>query len=708
MVSNQNTSLPSDLLQSVRLPTDRPIKKIDDLQATQLLEETGPDSRRRRGGFYAGQHRAWWLYILQYMGFQAQDSLQVLETADPRLLLSDGSYVANHILRIVSGNVARKSQAKPEWDVIPMTPDQPDQDGAKVGAHLLAYAYDHLDVFRKSQQRNLWLETCGTAFYLADWNPTAGGTRRAYIDPMRKVPLDSRALQPQERQFLDSMGSYRDVTDGDWELRPLAPFQVYLPQHVQDMRDADWVRYDVVYSYDEIWNRWPDKAKDVGPDDEWSTYHDSYWRRLSTLSARAGDILGTSSALGDGILVSYLWIRPSRRMPQGRTIVGTRRQLLENVPHKFGQMGLDEPFPLIDYHNIRVPGRFWSMGTVEHLVAAQREYNRGRDQVNRQRDLLGVPQWLAPKGSLQGPIRNEEGDIWEYDPSRGAPTLVPAPGVGPGVVESIQLAVSDMQMIAAQSDPTQGNVPTGVRSGVAIRALQEKDQMVMGPAIADIEKGDERLGALLLKLAWKNMKVPRAIAIYGESRQADIAWFKGTDLNGNTHVRIRPGSMMPKSKAETAETIMNLIQLGALNPAMNPADRRIVFKSLEVGGIDKMFQMEDGDRRRARIENNMYSRPVTNDPNFAFPDVDVDDDHAAHLEEHMGFKKTDEFERLPPMRKVHFNGHMEKHKMAIAQMVQAQMAMQQQVQGPGAGGSPPREPGKASQPRERQATPGES
>lgn len=706
MVSNQNTGLPGDLLQAVDLPTDRPIRKISDEQARALIQETGPESRRQRGGFYSGQHRAWFVYVLHYMGFQSQDALHIMETADPRLLMSDGAYIANHILRIVSGNVARKSGAKVSWDVIPNTPDQPDQDGAKVAAHLLDYAYDHLEVYRKSLVRNLWLETCGTSFYLGDWDESAGGTKRVYFDPVRKVPLESRALPLQERQLLEEFNSYQDVTDGDWDLQVLSPFQVFVPQNCTDLMKASWVRYDIVYPLDEIWNRWPKDAKNVTRDDEWTSYSENYWRRLATLSARTGEMLRTGSGLGEGIVVSYLWFRPSKQMPEGATIIGTRSQLLENGPNRFKTMGIDRAHPLVDYHNIRVPGRFWSMGTVEHLIQAQREYNRGRDQLNRQRDILGVPQILAPKGSLKGPTRNEEGDIWEYDPaSGGKPEIMQAPQVSPAVVESLGMAVQDMQMIAAQSDPTQGNVPTGVRSGVAIRALQEKDQMVMGPSIADIERGDQHLGTLLLQLAWKNMKLPRAVAIYGESRQADIAWFKGADLNGNTRVRVKPGSMMPKSKAETMQVVMDLLQLGALNPAANPADRRVVFKAMEVGGTDKLFQQEDGDRRRARIENMMYARPPQNDPTYAFPDIDVDDDHAAHLEEHLLFKKTDEYERLPPVRKIHYNAHMEKHKMAIAEMVQAQMAMQQ-VGGGGGKGSEPRKPGEASQPRERQATPG--
>src|SRR5262249_52789036 len=158
------------------------------------------------------------------------------------------------------------------------------------------------------------------------------------------------------------------------------------------------------------------------------------------------------------------------------------------------------------------------------------------------------------------------------------------------------------------------------------------------------ERSTEVEGSLLLSLGWKFMAMPRAVAIYGETRQADIKYFKGSDLNGNVRVRIRPGSMMPKSKAQTFDTIVQLAQIGILN-MMDPREKRLALEAFEVGGIDKLFLAEDASRRRARIENLMFSKPDPS-PGFAFPDVSVFDDHQAHYEEHVLFVQTDEFELL--------------------------------------------------------------
>jgi hypothetical protein len=148
---------------------------------------------------------------------------------------------------------------------------------------------------------------------------------------------------------------------------------------------------------------------------------------------------------------------------------------------------------------------------------------------------------------------------------------------------------------------------------------------------------------------------------------------------------------------------MDLIQMGALNPAMDPRDRRLVHKTMELGDSDKYFQEEDADRRRADIENQMFLKPVV-DPTTQrpqpYPEVNDDDDHQAHIEGHLLFKKSDAYEALPLMRKMAFDAHLGAHKEALAMLVQTQAMLGQVFEGGGGGGgSKPKETGKPSPPK---------
>jgi hypothetical protein len=267
-----------------------------------------------------------------------------------------------------------------------------------------------------------------------------------------------------------------------------------------------------------------------------------------------------------------------------------------------------------------------------------------------------------------------------------------------------------MQTISAQSEVSQSQVPTGVRSGIAIQALQEKDMSVMGIPVEELEDSWKLVSQDLLTLTDVYIDTPQMLTIYGEFSGADVMVHKGSDIKGNTRVRVAPGSMMPKSKAEQQSRVMDLMQVGALNPMASPRDRRMVYKTMfDNSDVASYFREEDQDRRRAEIENQMFLKPQTDQATgreAPYPDVNDDDDHQAHMEEHLVFKKSDAFERLPIMRKMAFEAHLAKHKEAIAQLMQTQ-ALMAGMEGSG-GGSKPKEPGKPSAPKDGGGAPGAS
>jgi hypothetical protein len=120
-------------------------------------------------------------------------------------------------------------------------------------------------------------------------------------------------------------------------------------------------------------------------------------------------------------------------------------------------------------------------------------------------------------------------------------------------------------------------------------------------------------------------------------------------------------------------------------------------KVLEMGDLEQLFLTIDGHRRRAQIENELFLK------HGMMPDVEEDDDHPQHMQEHLRFKVTDDYEQMSPVQKMMFNTHLAKHRVFMAQLLQAQMAMQAMA---GGGGSKARPLGQPSAPRQAQPTPG--
>jgi hypothetical protein len=684
-------------------PNERRRGLPKDEEALRHVHQLFSSSEAGRDPIHLSLQRQWVINIAEYAGVEWDDLRQIFADLDPQFMSQSRVtlYRANHMRRMVMQHIARMSNNPGDFETSPETPDIDDILGAKVAGHFLSHYADKFDFEQIRQEILAWLATAGNAFIRCEHNPSAGDRITTWLNPFSQerevVPIDQ--LDDQQRSFLERIGSVDERHEGDLELEVIGPLQVAIPTGYLKIEQMPWMAWEEHRSLDWVWDNYPKHAKKVRPDEALHTEFGQYWRRLYGLVGAQGLKFFTKTSLdSETVTIRNYWRPPSARMPKGLHVVCTQDVLLLKEPHPFAAAGLEQRFPLIHFRHTPVSGRFWGASMVEDLIGPQREYNKARTQTILMRDKLSTPQWVAPRQAQISPLRNDYGVMWEYDQNVGPPQLQPAPPMPQMHAETINQALLDMQVVAAQSEVSQAQVPANVRSGVAIQALQEKDMQAVGPVVKNLESGWTKVGRLLVMLTWKFIDTPRTIRIYGESRQADVGIFKGADINGNVFVRIRPGSMAPKSKAQMQAQIMNLIELGVLQPTVNPQHTVLIARALDLNSMEGLFLEYFGDQRRADIENQIFLRPQS-DPVTGqvqpMPDVDEDDDHAVHIQRHLAFKKTDTYELLPEMRKVEFNAHILKHKMAIAQMVMAQMAMDQMTP---TQGSPPAERGQPSPP----------
>lgn len=668
-------------------------------------------------------HQLWLVCVAYYMGISDFRAVDILRDVDPQMLAPlQTPYKVNHIFRFVQQSVAQLSKARPALEVLPETTDIDDQMAAKVGEKMLQHYDQALGMREMRQELGYWLATCGTVFTDARWERQAGEDRETFLNPFSKQALPGMELDDESRDMLRRIGAVDAERSGEIEASVLAPFQVVPPPQQTKLHEMPWVLIQRLVSVDWIWDRYPDKAKKIGADDLVTSEDAFYWQKISQLVNRAGlPITGDVASFDDNaVLIKDFWHVPSGRFPNGFFVRRTKTVVLENDVHPIQkalqQHGMDvrhtrwrdSRFPLKRIVFADVPGRFWGMGMVEHLLQMQREYDYQRHQMNRQRDRFGQPQYTAPRTSEISFGRFEYGDVLEYDASQGKPELMNPPAVPMAFVESASQTLRDMQTIAAQSEASQAQVPQGARSGVALESLQERDDLAISPAVASLETGLQGMSSQLLTLTWLFEKRDVLVRTYGQFRGADVSVFKASELRGNVHVRIQQGSLMPRSRGASMQTVLNMVQAGILNPA-NPQHNAIMLKVFDIGDVDSLFYALSQQRRRAEHENQMFSKPeidqLTGEP-VPWPDVQDFDDHPIHVEEHTKLLLSDEYEDWPFGRKQALLGHVLKHQQAIADLVQGQILMQSLSAGPQQG-SPPADRGEASPPRDRQPTPGQ-
>lgn len=707
------------------IPANHTAKRLSNVDAFGFINAKSASGSEGRDPMKLSLDKQNFLNVASFFGLQNADFTGFLEDVDPTFIPTNQTYTANRIFRLVMNQVSRLTSAPGEKDVIPKSPDIDDQFGAKVAGDILSHFHDLYQRDHIRMTLAFWMCVCGDAFEIAEWDYDGGKMLEQATNPFDpSTKIDLAKANPEEREFLQSMGTIKKTRAGEINIDYLSPFQVSVPRGARRLEDANWCMIERERSVDWIWDHFPKVGRKLDTPDLDSSLEGHYWTRINSMINRIGFFTAPtqSSDTNDTILVRELIVPPSGRYPNGFHISATKTQLLFNRPHPMIEMGLDPHdrelrfmrLPVSHYQYAPVPGRMWGQGMVEHLIAPQIDYNRARHQVGQQRDVLAQPQWLMSKESGLTQTRNNYGDFWEYEMSGGKPELQQPPAMSQIHMASMDLAISDMQQISSQSDASQGSVPTGMRSGVAIRFLQEQDSRSLTPSVGSMEAASILTDQRVLVLVHQKMPGEHMVRVYGNSRQADIQIFKGSQINGNVFVRIKAGSMMPRSKVETMELMGNMVQMGVMDP-MNPEHLEQILNAFEYGGADKMFQVRHADERRAEIENHMFWKPKMDQQTGTpapFPAIDDDDDHDVHLRKHIEFLKTDTFQVLPPIRQQAFRAHMLAHKQAIMQNIMTQQMLVGGAPGapgpagPGGGGSPPAQKGEASQPAEKQPTPG--
>lgn len=645
--------------------------------------------------------REWFWSIAHYLGIQGRDVREVISDDFLVEMLREGPHIVlNHMFRYGLSAQSRLAAMPPGWEVVPMTPDHSDQHAARSGQRVLdwVYRYDQFSFQEIRLEMGMWDWNTGTTFLLTDWNEQAGRSFEMFRNPQTGEPIPSSHLGPDARATMRELGFAEVQNEGDFEFEALGPFQVMLPDELK-WDHIHWIAYELLRPIDWIWNRFGQSYAQAITEGEFveSSKH-NYRNSLLRLSLNMSALSGESRLGSTGVVpIRFLHLRPSEQFPEGVDIIGTTQRILHIGPNKYYSRDLDMWHPLSMARYAYVPGRpIWGQGVAAQIMGAQNDLNEiATDEIDYRR-AYSKPRILAPRNArMRKALDDSTGTLFEFDGSHGAPVMWNPPVASQAHAIGRQNRLDDMMGIAHQSEASQGQAPEYVRSGAALRSLQERDLAAAGPAIKSLEKCFSSAGSKILQLASKFLTVPRTIEIFGKWEMYDAVWFVGSDLRGNHRVHVRPGSMTPTSRAETIQLYESLVDRQILNPALDRKDKALVLKALEIGGAHELFHSEMQDRRRAELENRWFAEPRQDiDP----PEVLESDDHQVHYEVISTWMKTDqarEIRKADPQRWQAIEEHAWMHQYLFSLQVQAMQALAAQ-QAPGPAQAAPK--GQASKP----------
>ena len=623
---------------------------------------------------------SWYLSLAYYGNDQwlAWDGRQLFQ---PRMRKNRITIVDNRIQPVVRKELARMTKNRPVFTVTPNSPDQEDANAAELGEQVMRFLWKHLKLHKMRMKALQWSRICTAGFLKCYWDSTLGEKVDVLLGPDGKLLTDANgaAVKPDSPEHMLAASinpdaiSRKTVAQGDIKVEARSPFQMFVDPLCDSFDEAEWLIEESIKSPEYVKRRYGVEVQADTP------------ANPGLIEARMGFAYVPGGSAYKGVKVREYWCKPNSTHPNGRRAVWVltggdkkpKSAMLEEDDRPF------DPMPYVMFSGIPMPGRLWPMSIVDALRGVQTDRNKILSQMAENRNRIGNPSILASKQAVQDPEKfiastTQPGGVIFFDDvgsPNAKPAFLDAPEIPEYIVKMLELNDQSIQEISGQHEVTSAQVPPGVTAASAINLLQEADDTMIGPDIADHEEELSKLGAKLLTLVERYYTDARTIAIGGDNAEWQIFDFKGSMLRGNTRVEVQAGSAFPSSKAakqaQMSETLTFLAQSG------NAPHGRQLAQFLEdnnLGAYSKLIEDYTVTETQCNRENVVMARGQ------ALPINDYDDDQG-HVDNHQDFQRGSRYQQLPPEIQRIFGLHVAAHRERLAQAQQQAMQLQAQAEG---------------------------
>lgn len=580
-------------------------------------------------------------------------------------------YTVNQILSYWRSTKSKLTAHKPVVTVGPATTDEADVERSRLATFVLDGEFERLN-FQALLKDVVGQALESECYVSARWNPWAGEELSEEVpatDPATGAPqMDEMGQMVMQRVPLtDEHG--RVLRQGQLEYEPFSPYEFDHDPHAIRMEDAEWINISRIRTCSWIRENYPEKGQFVKPEEVYA--HDHYHRRSKQLVGVNGfEADDTQEREDDSAIVHEYWEKPSARHPQGRLVVIAGNVDLHIGPNPYTDMlKIGLPYPVVQFVEVRVPGRFRGMTMIEHGCEINKNLNRARSREIENRTLVGAGKWLVPKGSnlKQGALTAEAGEKVEFTPVMGLkPEMVQPPSTAAATQVEIQHSIVDFQEVMSRHEVSKGVLPSANIPAEGIAKLQAADDMALGETEGEIIDGVQKLGRMTLAICGQFWTEDRLVRVTGEDGRVGSQIVRGDQLHGEASlasyydVRMMPGSSMWRDSDAQLNQVEKLIGLQLIDPVAN---REQALKMIDKPTLGELVKDDKIDSSYACLENQMMeagAMPVPRD--F--------ENHIIHKREHDRFRKSERYRRLAPEHQAMIDQHVKAHEAWMVALVQ--------------------------------------
>jgi hypothetical protein len=285
------------------------------------------------------------------------------------------------------------------------------------------------------------------------------------------------------------------------------------------------------------------------------------------------------------------------------------------------------------------------------------------------------PPWLIPTQSRveEDGIQNKPGFHVRYNhqPNVPPPQPIQMPDLPQYVKDLPGILREHIQEIVGQGETSQGRVPPGARSGVAIAYLQEEDDTKLGPTVQEFEECMETMSELILETIAEKYDIPRTVTIYPKrGGEPEVFDFYGDMLSGVAGVEVQAGSALPRSRAAKQQFVLDLW------------DRRL---EQDPRKVRQLLELSEGEPDEWEIDLDQAERENRHLEKGEPVEVLEWMNHPAHLYQHHRKMKSAEFEEWDEEKQQLYIKHCEEHEEFVRTQ-QKELQMSQEAPGADEGG----------------------
>lgn len=544
----------------------------------------------------------------------------------------------NHLGDMVKNRVARLIKYRPGVAVLPTNDEQQDKISAKLTKILIDHIWYNQNFESQVMPRIARDKSVlGESYLWIDWDPSLG-------DKHPDSPEAGKTITMRDENgdvIVDEQGNPIKIEDeikvGDVAYTVVMAIDVLL-QAKDNLKESEYCFRRRVMPTAEVKMLYPKATNAIRPDERAKVYNFNS---------------GMLEQHGNMTVVWEFWHKKTRMLSKGRKIVFTKDGLLENIPHPFSH----GEFPFERLVDMDFPGELHGVSFFRNVRGIQGIINNLSNMIVRNQHLVSHPKWMLPAGSARLDQLGNDITIVQYKGPQ-PPVLAQANPTPGEVFKFRDQMIQEMGQLSGVFQVSRGEVPPGIKAGVALQFLSEQESERHNEDILNANEFIKQVAKKTISVAgdYYDPSDERTLRAIGKNNKWMTVFFDAANLTKSYDIRVQNASALPQSKAARMQT---LLDLNAQFPDKVPAEQ--VLDMLDLAQNEKFIDVVTVAVRAAQAENEFLGE------NKDVP-VEEYEDHYQHWTVHAQWIQDLSFKTMTPKSvQDKAKDHLRAHEMLMIQ-----------------------------------------